>query len=300
MSLGRRTFFQTASVHAAALFTLASAKDASQAPQSAPGWRSFKVTTDVEILHASGPTKIWVPLPLLENTPFQRSGPSTIECAAGKARVIHPPHGPRTVFAEFASGVHPALSVSTIVKTHDWSVPISGNGSRFRAAAQSASVRDYLKPTKTLPTDGIVKARAEPITRNATTDIAKARAIYQWIVENTHRNPATRGCGLGDIRYMLESGDLGGKCADLNALYVGLARAAGLPARDVYGIRLAASRLGARSLGVASDNITEAQHCRAEVFLNGYGWMPVDPADVRKVMLEESPAGRPLSDDLLE
>jgi transglutaminase-like putative cysteine protease len=38
---------------------------------------------------------------------------------------------------------------------------------------------------------------------------------------------------------MLESKDLGGKCADLNALYVGLARAAGLPARDVYGIRVA-------------------------------------------------------------
>jgi len=43
---------------------------------------------------------------------------------------------------------------------------------------------------------------------------------------------------------MLESKDLGGKCADLNALYVGLARAAGLPARDVYGIRIAKSDLG--------------------------------------------------------
>jgi len=29
---------------------------------------------------------------------------------------------------------------------------------------------------------------------------------------------------------------LGGKCEDLSALYAGLARAAGLPARDVYGI----------------------------------------------------------------
>ena len=43
---------------------------------------------------------------------------------------------------------------------------------------------------------------------------------------------------------MLESKDLGGKCADLNALYVGLARASGLPARDVYGIRVAKSELG--------------------------------------------------------
>jgi transglutaminase-like putative cysteine protease len=34
---------------------------------------------------------------------------------------------------------------------------------------------------------------------------------------------------------MLESGDMGGKCADINALYVGLARSVGLPARHVYG-----------------------------------------------------------------
>jgi hypothetical protein len=36
-------------------------------------------------------------------------------------------------------------------------------------------------------------------------------------------------------------------------------------------------------------DITHAQHCRAEVHLAGYGWVAVDPADVRKVMLEESP-----------
>src|SRR5256885_10738243 len=87
---------------------------------------------------------------------------------------------------------------------------------------------------------------------------------------------------LGDIRFMLETGDLGGKCADLNALFVGLARASGLPARDVYGIRVARSELGYKSLGAWSDHVTKSQHCRAEVYLEGYGWVPVDPADVRK------------------
>jgi transglutaminase-like putative cysteine protease len=91
---------------------------------------------------------------------------------------------------------------------------------------------------------------------------------------------------------MLRTGYLGGKCADLNALYVGLARAAGLPARDVYGIRVANSA-EFKSLGKA-DDISGAQHCRAEVYLNGYGWLPVDPADVRKVVLEENAPGAPL------
>ena len=87
------------------------------------------------------------------------------------------------------------------------------------------------------------------ITADARTDEEKARRIYEWVVENTFRDPETRGCGVGDVKSMLELGDLGGKCADLNALFVGLARAAGLPARDVYGIRVAKSAFGYREPG---------------------------------------------------
>ena len=153
-----------------------------------------------------------------------------------------------------------------------------------------------LASTDLIPTDGIVRKTAQEITKGAKGDIQKARAIYEWVVENTFRDPKTRGCGIGDIASMLKTGDLGGKCADLNALYVGLARAVGLPARDVYGIRIAPSRFGYKSLGAASDIVSKAQHCRAEVFLSGFGWVPVDPADVRKVALEEPPGQLALDD----
>jgi transglutaminase-like putative cysteine protease len=96
---------------------------------------------------------------------------------------------------------------------------------------------------------------------------------------------------------MLTSGDLGGKCADLNALYVGLARASGLPARDVYGLRVAKSELGYKSLGPSTPDVTKGQHCRAEVYLADYGWVPVDPADVRKVVLEEPPGNLPMDSE---
>ena len=150
-----------------------------------------------------------------------------------------------------------------------------------------------------MPIDGIVKTQADECVRGAKTDVEKARNIYEWVVDNTFRNPKTRGCGTGDIRFMLESGDLGGKCADLNALYVGLARAAGLPARHVYGLRVGKSQLGFQSLGPATENVTKGQHCRVEVYLAEYGWVPVDPADVRKVVLEEPPGNRPLDDEIV-
>jgi transglutaminase-like putative cysteine protease len=145
---------------------------------------------------------------------------------------------------------------------------------------------EYLKPTASSPNDGVVLAKAREIVGARTAPLEKARAIYDWIVDNTFRRTETHGCGLGNIAFMLESGDLGGKCADINSLFVGLARATGLPARDFFGIRVADSKV-TKSLG-KSDDITKAQHCRAEVYIENKGWLPVDPADVRKVVLEEN------------
>ena len=66
---------------------------------------------------------------------------------------------------------------------------------------------------------------------------------------------------------------------------VGLARAAGIPARDVYGIRVADPAFV--PFAWKSGDISKAQHCRAEAYLEDAGWFPLDPADVRKVVLEQ-------------
>jgi hypothetical protein len=75
--------------------------------------------------------------------------------------------------------------------------------SRFSTPAAIAGVVKPHIESKMLPTDGIVKATADEITRGAKTDLQKAHAIYQWIVENTFRDPKIRGCGVGNIRFML-------------------------------------------------------------------------------------------------
>ena len=270
-----------------------------QRAQRPDRWRTFEVKTRVEILKSSGATRVWLPAALISKTPFQKTLSNKFSAEGGTARMVEGrADGLGIVAAEFPAGVKPVLTLTSRVATRNYAVDLSAPGKAPKA--DRAELEHFLRPTKLLPTDGIVKATATEITSGAKTDLEKARAIYEWIVDNTFRNPKTRGCGIGDIRFMLESKDLGGKCADLNALYVGLARAAGLPARDVYGIRVAKSELGYKSLGTSSENITKAQHCRAEVYLDGYGWVPVDPADVRKVVLEEPPGNRPLDDEMVK
>lgn len=143
----------------------------------------------------------------------------------------------------------------------------------------------WTRPSAGIPTDGIVELTARKIAGDIRDPKAKLRALYDWVVANSWRDPEVQGCGTGDIAAMLNSGNLGGKCADINSLLVGLARACELPARDVYGLRIGPSRQFA-SLGTKGA-ATSAQHCRAEVYLEGEGWFAVDPADVRKVVLEE-------------
>jgi transglutaminase-like putative cysteine protease len=261
---------------------------------AARGWRTFDVKTVVEVLKPVGVTRVWVPAALIAETPYQQTLPTVFD-ARGEVRLVQEaPDALGVVSAAFDDKTKPELTVTSRVMTRNHAVDLT----RPRAVAtlDRGTRAHFTRATKLIPTDGIVRDTAEQITRGTKTDVDKARAIYDWVVENTFRDPETRGCGLGDIRFMLESKDLGGKCADLNALFVGLARAIGLPARDVYGLRVATSQLGLKSLGTTSSNVTRAQHCRAEVFLDRFGWVPVDPADVRKVALEEPPGPRQLDD----
>ena len=266
---------------------------------NAPAWRTFEVTTRIEVLKPNGPTRIWAPVALTRDTAYQRTRSNTFHCETGTAKMIeNAPDSLGIVAAEFPSASKPVLSVTSRVSTKDWSVDLDARPRVLKT--NPTELKYFLRPTKLIPTDGLVKETAVKIAANSKNDSDKARAIYEWIVENTRRDPKVRGCGRGDIRSMLESRDLSGKCADLNALYVGLARAAGLPARDVYGIRIAKSELGYKSLGAASEVVTKAQHCRAEVYLSAYGWVAVDPADVRKVMLEEPPGNRAADDEMVK
>jgi len=257
-------------------------------------WRTFEVTTTIEVKDPVGGVRTWVPIPLTSNTDYFKREPDTWSGNFKNVRSVqYDKYGTGMVFAEWApSEKAPQLEVKSRFMTRDRQIDLKGKPTVL-AKENSAVLNYFRQPSKLIRTDGIVATTSKSIVTGYKNDVDKANAIYEWIVDNTFRDAKVKGCGIGDISTMLESGYLGGKCADLNALYVGLARAAGLPARDVYGIRVANSS-EFKSLGRA-DDITGAQHCRAEVYLNGFGWSPVDPADVRKVVLEENLPGEQLA-----
>jgi len=284
--MDRRTFIATSAI--ASIAGTLPLRSLAQSFDPKPGrWHTYELVTRVEVLRPAGGAHVWIPVPAVASgwqkplaTSWKGNGRTMEQITDNK-------YDMSLVYADWvgteqAPWIEVTSRFQTQDRSHDWS--------RKDAPAESAAtLAVWTQPSELITTDGIVKKTADDAVRGRSGDLEKTRALYNWVVDNSYREPKVRGCGIGDIRTMLETGNLGGKCADLNALFVGMARSQGIPARDVYGIRVAKSAFGYKALGAGTADVTRAQHCRAEVHLAGHGWVAMDPADVLKVMREETP-----------
>lgn len=287
MPYSRRAFIKT--TLAALALPSVSPLNAAFAQSSNGDWKTYEITTEVSLKDTLGyAAQSWIPLPLFADRDFFKT--VSIQSENTNVKIVRSASGQsQMAYAEWnAQAAEQTVKIIATISTRERTQSLTAYDPKLHLSKKEIAY--WTKGTELLPVDGIVKQKALEIVRplpSQASDIDKAKAIYHWVVENTFRNPKTRGCGLGNVKEMLETNNLGGKCADLNALYVALTRSIGIPARDVYGIRVADSSRGYKSLGKSGD-ITKAQHCRAEFFAKGYGWIAVDPADVRKVILEEA------------
>lgn len=253
--------------------------------EPAARWRTYDITSTVMLKKAQGKTRIWLPLAQYKDTPWQRSLGHSWQGNFENAGIYRDPVAEMEVFyADWSAEVGaPQLQIVSQVATQDRHFDITRRGA---VAERNEVLRRCLHPTALVPTDGLVRQTAERAIGRIKDPVAQGKAIYDWVVDNTVRDPRSPGCcGLGDVAAMLESGHLAGKSADIALLFVGLCRAIGIPARPVFGMRVDYSRLFG-GLGMTG-NLRQAQHCRAEFYTPGYGWIPVDPSDVRKSILDE-------------
>ena len=238
-----------------------------------PREREGRITFDVTIPVPAGAqmARLWLPYP----TSNEYQTIEHVEVAGNSSDTAvyrDPESGNLSLYAEWQHPTEqPRLTLSLQVRREE----MLRKDFPEREAPVPENMARYLLPTELGPVTGGVKELADEITKGEKTVLGKAEAIYDYIVENAQRDSTIVGCGIGDVRALLQNPS--GKCVDLTSIFVALARSVGVPSREILGIRMA-----------KEGDITGAYHCRGEFYLPGYGWVPVDPSDVRKVILNEN------------
>ncbi len=255
-----------------------------KAPEPPAEWHTFEVITNVNLNSKLGPNKLWLPLPLNQDTLFQRTLSYSWEGNPLRAGISRQPDGELELFhCEWPDGTTGKLQLKTLVTTADRHFDVTR---RTVAPEREDILRRNLQASRLIPNDGLAFQLGERILGRIKDPVAQAKAVYDWVVDNTIYDPSLPGCGSGDVMRQLISGQYGGRSADINGLFVAVCRAIGIPARCVFGQRVGSSRLF-RSLGLISTDATRGQHVRAEFYVPGYGWIPVDPSDVRRAIALE-------------
>jgi len=133
------------------------------------------------------------------------------------------------------------------------------------------SLKKWLQPDRLVPIDGYIKELAEEVTDGRTSALDKVQAIYDYTVDNLKYDKSGTGWGRGDIYYACDTKR--GNCTDFHAVFIGFARAVGIPAKFAIGFPLPVDR---------GEGEIAGYHCWAEFYLPGYGWVPVDTSEANK------------------
>jgi transglutaminase-like putative cysteine protease len=225
--------------------------------------------------------KVWVPV--AHTTDNQKVKDAKIDAAkASVAKITTDSEGNKIAYIEWDKNTNPADRTAK-VSFHACRKQVVRPELKESGKVDTKAMAKYLKATSKSGLDStIVKNSAAEALKeagNPTTVLGKTRAIYDWTVKNLVRKDSNEtsvgkvlGCGDGDVVRILNEKQPGGHCTDINSVFISLLRSQGIPAREMFGIRMNGA------------DITVGQHCRAQFYLPGTGWVEADPGDALKMI----------------
>ncbi|MFQ5422428.1 MAG: transglutaminase-like domain-containing protein [Phycisphaerae bacterium] len=129
----------------------------------------------------------------------------------------------------------------------------------------------FLKPNRLVPLTRRFADIAAEQTHGLSDSVAKARVLYDYVLNRMDYDKSGHGWGRGDAIRACDVGT--GNCTDFHSLFIGLARSIGLPARFRIGFPLPPDR---------GRGVVAGYHCWAEFWTADHGWVPVDISEADK------------------
>jgi transglutaminase-like putative cysteine protease len=184
--------------------------------------------------------------------------------------------GNEVLYAEVAKAAKDEykFSVDYDVERREHVVLVDGkpaSGLPPRHSAPKLELTRFLEPDRLVPITGVPAELAVEQTKGATTQLEKAKDIYEYVFRTMKYDKTGTGWGHGDTLWACDSKH--GNCTDFHSVFISMARSQKIPARFQIGFPLPADKGSAEIPGY---------HCWAEFYIDSIGWIPVDISEAWK------------------
>ncbi len=253
---------------------LTSRASASEAGVGGQVGRAFEITYSFTVRQIPAGAKhviVWVPVP--SSNAQQHLENLRVHGERRYAVLIEPEYGNRFIRFELTGAV-PAgegdgtATVTFRVTRKPYQTPAAAG---LAPAASQANLASFLAPDRLIPIDGKIAEEARRVAGDLEAPFARAKRLYDHIVNSMTYDKTGKGWGRGDALYACDVRK--GNCTDFHSLFIGEARALGIPARFIMGLPLPEGE---------REGIIPGYHCWAEFYVEGKGWLPVDASEASK------------------
>ncbi|GHV62240.1 hypothetical protein AGMMS49587_08520 [Spirochaetia bacterium] len=229
-----------------------------------PGTKTFRdkrsytlaFGVDIQVQNAAGPNTLYLWAPRPAASASQRN----TELLSRSMEPFVENYRGTTLFQLTNLSPNTTVGISMSYKVEVYTQETSIKPQSIRQESVSPMV-SFTLPSAIIPSgDEQIKTLANTITGKERNPYIKAQGIYEWLIREV--NIQNAGLTGGAIEA------LGEKKADpyrASLLFCSLARAAGIPAIPVSGVLVNRFR-------------TASRHYWAEFWIDGFGWVPLDPA----------------------
>ncbi len=220
-------------------------------------------------------SKIWIPLP--QSDTYQAISDLKIESPFPYARHRDSEYGNEYVYLDVPAAKADApqeVRVHFQVARQEHRVAVDGDPSVTKVSgtqANAGELKRFLQPDRRVPLQGTIAELSAEQTHGIQDPMAKARAIYDYVIATMRYDKSGTGWGNGDAIWACTAKR--GNCTDFHSLFIGMMRAAGIPARFEIGFPLPEEQHAGAIPGY---------HCWAEFYVERYGWIPVDASEAWK------------------
>ena len=217
-------------------------------------------------------SRIWIPVP--QSDAYQTISDLKIESPFPYAMNRDSEYGNTYLYLEVPAtkiAVPAEVRVRFLVARREHVVALGAQPVAMKTEAGAENLQRFLEPDRRVPLQGIIGELSAQETRGIPEPLAKARALYDYVIATMRYDKSGTGWGNGDAVWACTAKR--GNCTDFHSLLIGMMRAAKIPARFEIGFSVPPDQHAGAIPGY---------HCWAEFYVEPYGWIPVDASEAWK------------------